>query len=70
MGSGVVDNCKEENEEVIPVNVAESSEVLDEVGKQKFADLRSEMYWGLREALDPDNPDALAIDPQDKQLHG
>lgn len=70
LGSGVVDVCFEQKVEVIPVNVAETSTVLDEAGKQKFADLRSEMYWGGREALDPSAPDAMALDPEDKQLHG
>jgi hypothetical protein len=70
VGSGVVDNCHEAAVDVIAVNVAESSEVLDETGKQKFADLRSEIYWGAREVLDPHYIDALALDPEDKQLHG
>jgi phage terminase large subunit len=70
VGSGVVDTCYEQGVSVIAVNVAEKSEVLDEAGKEKFADLRSEMYWGGREALDPLAADALAIDADDKQLHG
>jgi hypothetical protein len=70
VGSGVVDSCHEADVEVIAINVAEASEILDEAGRPKFANLRSEMYWAIREALDPQNPDALALDPEDKQLHG
>lgn len=69
VGSGVVDTCHELGASVIPVNVSEKSAVLDEAGREKFSDLRAEMYWGLREALDPEAPDCLAIDPLDTQLH-
>ncbi len=70
VGSGVVDVCHSNDVHVIPINVAEKSEVLDEAEAEKFADLRSEMYWGLREALDPHSLDCLALDPMDSQLHG
>lgn len=70
IGSGVVDGCHENALDVLAVNVAEASSILDEVGKPKFANLRSQIWWGAREALDPENPDALALDPADTHLHG
>jgi phage terminase large subunit len=69
VGSGVVDGLHENGLDVIPLNVAEASDVLDEARKPKFANLRSEIWWAGREALDPENADALALDPSDTQLH-
>lgn len=42
---------------------SEGSDATDRSGKWGFANLRAEAYWKLREALDPDRGDSLAIPP-------
>lgn len=46
-----------------PVNVANPSTAKDRTGRFGFANLRSEMHWLFREALDPNGPHALALPP-------
>jgi hypothetical protein len=66
LGAGVVDRLKEQGEPVHGINVAESP-----VGKQddqeRFTNLRSQIWWFVRESLNPDNPNAVAI-PKDPDL--
>jgi len=62
IGAGVVDRLKEQKLPVEAVNVAEKAR-----DPERFANLRSELWWLLREALDPKNPDAMAL-PQDDDL--
>lgn len=69
VGAGVYDRLRELEYSVLPVNVAEATDVTDKSGMMKFVNLRSAVWWKLREALDPDNPEALAI-PDDPILIG
>jgi hypothetical protein len=50
------------------VNVAEKSEFRDRSGKFGMRNLRAEMYWRLREALDPDGPILMALPPDPELL--
>lgn len=68
LGAGVVDAIKASDAPVVAVNVAESSEVLDESGNKAFVNLRAELWWTLREELDPKGPDPLALPPDDELL--
>jgi hypothetical protein len=43
--------------------VASRSEATDKSGKLKFINLRAEIYWKLREALDPSTGENLALPP-------
>ncbi len=66
LGAGVVDRIKEQGHPVFGINVAESP-----VDKERFADLRSELWWNLRELLDPNlkvNPEPVALPPDDELL--
>jgi len=45
------------------VNVGTASTARDKTGKFGFANLRSEIYWRLREALDPQSDHELALPP-------
>ena len=66
LGAGVVDRIKEQGHPVFGINVAESA-----VDKERFADLRSELWWNLRELLDPNpkvNPEPVALPPDDELL--
>ncbi len=56
VGSGVVDRCKELGVPVGAVNVGRKA-----FNEKKFVNLRSEVWWIAREALDPDNPNAIAL---------
>lgn len=64
VGAGVYDRLNELQYKVIAVNVAESTDLKDASGKLEFVNLRSAAWWILRDALDPegDNPLALPID--------
>lgn len=48
---------------VYPVVGSESSVLMDKAGQLKFRNKRAEMYWLMREALDPENPDPIALPP-------
>lgn len=59
VGGGVVDRLHEQGFMCIAVNAG--SKASD---SERFANLRAEMYWGLREALNPDSERPLFI-PQE-----
>jgi len=66
LGAGVVDRLKEQKFPVIGVNVAESAS-----DKEHFANLRSELWWNLRDMLNPNplvNPYPLALPADDELL--
>lgn len=51
----------------IAINVSSGSKYRDKSGRFKMANLRAEMYWRLREAIDPDNNPTLCL-PDDPEL--
>lgn len=66
IGRGVVDRLEEEGFDNVGVNVSERSN-----DPERFHNLRAELWWNLRERLDPDttrNPDPLALPPDDELL--
>lgn len=54
--------------DAIPVNFAEGSEFKDRSGKFPCRNKRAEAYWRLREALDPEWGDNLALPPDPELL--
>lgn len=50
------------------INVGEASHFRDRSGKYKMANKRAEMYWRLREALDPEFGATLALPPDPELL--
>jgi hypothetical protein len=64
----VVDPLKAAGAPVIPVNVGSASEVLDDDQNKVYVNLRAELWWALRDALDPKNPEPLALPPDDDLL--
>lgn len=48
---------------------SEASGLMDKAGQLHFRNKRAEMYWRLREALDPTGPDPIAL-PPDMELLG
>jgi hypothetical protein len=67
IGSSVYDHLKGINIHVVPVNNAEGTDRMDRANIIKMRNVRAADYWEMREALDPDNGDNLAL-PPDSQL--
>lgn len=67
VGGSVVDHLKTNNLHVIEINSAEKSEKRDKSGKLKFYNKRAELWWLMRESLDPDLGDDIAL-PPDREL--
>jgi hypothetical protein len=67
IGSSALDFIKGLNLLVLPVVGSESSGLMEKSGMMRFRNKRAEMYWRLREALDPTNPDPIEL-PPDQEL--
>lgn len=67
VGSSVFDHLSPIYEAVNPINAAEGSEYRDRSGKLKMRNVRAEMYWRMRDALDPLGGDDIAL-PNDPEL--
>ncbi len=67
IGAGVYDRLIQLNYDAYGVNAAEASKVIDrKTKKPKFKNLRSEMWWRARQALDPsveNNPAPFSLIP-------
>ena len=68
IGSSVYDHTKVMYKNVVPFNGAEASEYRDKSGKLKMRNKRAEMYWTMRDALDPKEGDDLALPPDTELL--
>jgi hypothetical protein len=53
--------------DVLPVNVGAGSKGKDKTGRYGFANLRAQIAWQFREALDPNSGENIAL-PPDSQL--
>lgn len=75
IGAGVVDRLDELDYEIIPVNVAHAAKnrdgdtLKDAAGLLEFVNLRSYVWWHLRDRLNPDGDEPLAL-PLDDRLTG
>lgn len=67
IGSSVLDFLKGMNMHTMAVNASETSHSMTKVGDIRYRNLRAEMYWRMREALDPTNDNAIAL-PMDQEL--
>lgn len=67
VGTSPYDFLNTNNVQVVGVNGAAKSEAHDKSGQLRFTNLRSELWWRMREALDPSNPDPIAL-PDDAEL--
>jgi hypothetical protein len=68
IGSSVFDSLKVMYEDVCAFNGAEGSEYRDRSGKLKMRNRRAEAYWQMRDALDPELGDDLALPPGNELL--
>ena len=67
IGTSPYDVLCENNIHVVAFNNAAASLGMDKTGLLKFVNLRAEVYWKFMEALDPSNPDPVAL-PDDSEL--
>lgn len=63
VGSSVYDMLKGYGFSVAAMSGAERSEATDKSGQLSFRNKRAEWWWKMREALDPDSGEALALPP-------
>lgn len=63
IGSSALDFIVGLNLLVLPVVGSASSGLSDKAGQLRFKNKRAEMYWRMREALDPTNPDPISLPP-------
>lgn len=68
VGSSPYDFLREANQQVVGVNVSEAATGLDKSGRLRFKNLRSELWWRMREALDPANNTGIALPPDPRLL--
>lgn len=67
VGASPYDFLNTAHQQVVGVNVAESATETDKSGRLRFKNLRSQLWWKMREALDPANNTGIAL-PPDSQL--
>jgi len=68
IGSSALDFIKGLNLLVLAVVGSEASGIMDKQGNLRMRNKRAEMYWRLREALDPTNPDPISLPPDQELL--
>lgn len=67
VGASPYDFLNTNGQQVSGVNVSEKSLATDKSGRLRFFNQRSELWWMMREALDPANNTGIAL-PPDRQL--
>jgi hypothetical protein len=65
IGAGIVHRLREQRCKVEAFNASERTDRLDRSGELGFANVRSAAWWGLRERLDPDVGEPVALPPDD-----
>lgn len=68
IGSSALDFLLGLNLNVHAVNGSESSTAMTMAGNLRFRNMRAEMYWRLREALDPTAANPIALPPDQELL--
>lgn len=68
VGSSPYDFLRQAQLQVIGVNVSEAATGTDKSGRLGFINQRSEDWWRMREALDPNNNTGLALPPDPELL--
>lgn len=68
VGSSPYDSLTSMFTTVYPVNAAEGSDYRDRSKRLKMRNRRAEMYWRMRDALDPEHGDDLALPPDPELL--
>lgn len=66
VGSSPYDILRERDVQVIGINVANKALGKTRAGTQGYFNLRSELWWMMRESLDPANNEGVALPPDPK----
>jgi hypothetical protein len=66
VGASPYDFLRSTNQPVLGLNVSERATTTDRTGRLTFANMRSQMWWLFREALDPANNVGLVLPPDEK----
>jgi len=67
VGASPYDVLLNAGQDVYGVNVSERATSLDRSGRLSFMNLRSQLWWQMREALEPASDNGIAL-PDDKDL--
>ncbi len=65
IGAGIVHRLNEQKASVVGFNAAEGSKRQDRSGELGFSNKRAEGWWALRELLDPNYGENIALPPDD-----
>lgn len=68
VGASPYDFLSEAHQQVLGINVSEKSYAMDKSGRLTFFNLRSELWWKMREALDPANNTGICLPPDPELL--
>lgn len=68
VGASPYDFLVKAEQQIVGVNVAEAARGTDKSGLLRFFNLRSELWWRMREALDPTNNTGIALPPDPRLL--
>ena len=68
VGSSPADFLTEMEQQVVKVIVSEASGRTDKSGRLRFSNLRSDHWWRMRELLDPEANNGIALPPDPKLL--
>lgn len=63
VGASPYDFLNSNGQQVLGVNVSEKAAGTDQSGRLRFLNQRSELWWRMREALDPSNNTGIALPP-------
>jgi hypothetical protein len=66
IGASVYDAGRKVEYEMIPINFGAGSDSTDKSGTLHFVNLRAEVYWAFREALDPKSGRNVVLPPDDE----
>ena len=68
VGASPYDRLNEANQPVYGVNVSEKARGMDKSGRLSFFNLRSELWWRMRETLDPEADNGVELFPDPELL--
>lgn len=66
IGIGVGSLLYGKNLNVYAIKVSRASKAVDETGQFRFLNLRAELWWRLRERLNPNNPNRILLPPNQR----
>lgn len=68
LGAGVTDRLRELDVDVVAFHGAARTDYTDRTGELTFGNARAAAWWNLRECLDPESGEPVALPPDDELL--